>query len=71
MDSVLPHRHKFYFVTVKKEFEPVGMLDSMSLDSEKEKDLYEMREYAYLMCNSPCNKVKKVIVEKEVKANEH
>lgn len=69
MDSILPHKHKHYFVTVKKEFEPIEMLDAMNIDSDQ--DLYVMREYAYLMCNSPCNDVKKVIVRKEVKADEH
>ena len=60
----IQHQHKFYFVTTKKEFEPLNP------EKYQEEDLYKMVEYAVLMCNSPCNAVKKVIVKKEVKLDE-
>lgn len=54
----LPHQHKFYYVSIKHEFEP--------LDPEQfGEDIYRRIEYMYLMCNSPCNAVKKVVVNKE------
>lgn len=54
----LPHRHRHYFTTTKTEFEP--------LDPEEfGEDAYRRAEFAYMMCNSPCNHVKKVPVHKE------
>lgn len=49
-----PHQHKFYYMTTKTTFEPVGDDDS---------DLYRRVEYFYLMCNSPCNAVKRVVAD--------
>lgn len=59
------HVHKHYFVTQKTEFE--------AIDPEKfgEEDLYRKIDYAVLMCNSPCNDVKKVIIKKGVSLDEH
>jgi hypothetical protein len=62
--EMFKHTHKHYFVTNKTEFEPVDP------DKYEEEDLYRKNEYAILMCNSPCNDVKKVIVRKEVKLDE-
>jgi hypothetical protein len=62
MDSILPHKHKHYFVTLKTEFEPI---DPSEFDED---DLFKKVEYAVLMCNSPCNDVKKVIVRKETQS---
>lgn len=53
------HVHKHYFISNKTEFEAV--------DPEKygEEDLYKKVDYVLLMCNSPCNDVKKVVVRKD------
>lgn len=62
-NSVKAHIHKHYFVQNKYEFE--------LLDPEKfGEDIYKRVEYTYLMCNSPCNHVKKVIVKKELSLDE-
>ena len=60
MDNILPikHKHKHYFTTTKTEFEPVNP------EKYNEEDLYKRTEYAYMMCNSPCNNVKKIKVVK-------
>lgn len=51
------HQHKFYYMTSKSVFEPV------QLEHYKDKNLYERIEYIYLMCNSPCNAVKRVLAD--------
>ena len=57
------HFHKHYLVNTKFEFEP--------LDPEEHgEDAYRRVEYAVMMCNSPCNNVKKVKVEKELTLDE-
>ena len=65
MGDIFPrkHVHKYYFSDNKIVFEPI--------DPEKfgEEDLYKRVEYAILMCNSPCNDVKKVEIRKEVNIN--
>lgn len=63
MTEIFTHRHKHYLADTKIVFEPV--------DPEKfgEEDLYKRVEYAVLMCNSPCNDVKKVEIRKETKLN--
>lgn len=55
------HIHKHYFVKNIKEFEAIDP------DKFGAEDLYVLREYALLMCNSPCNDIKKVIIRKELK----
>lgn len=59
------HVHKHYFVKNSKEFEPIDP------DKYGVEDMYIMKEYALLMCNSPCNDVKKVIVRKEVRLDDN
>lgn len=57
------HVHKHYFTQTKFEFEPLD-------PNEFGEDTYRRVEYAYMMCNSPCNHVKKSKVEKELKLDE-
>jgi hypothetical protein len=64
------HVHKYYFTTSKKEFEPINPDSYGDVLALAGLDLYEMVEYAVLMCNSPCNDVKKVIIHKETSYNE-
>lgn len=52
------HEHKHYFSSTKTEFEQLNP----SIYGE---DIYKRVDYAYLMCNSPCNDIKKVVVKKE------
>jgi hypothetical protein len=63
------HKHKHYMVTTKKEFEPIDPSIYQDIPELADADLYEMIEYAYLMCNSPCNDIKKVVVRKEISLN--
>lgn len=56
------HTHKHYFAQTKYEFEP--------LDPEEHgEEAYRRVEYAVMMCNSPCNHVKKIEVVKGVPLN--
>lgn len=55
------HKHKHYFVKNVKEFE--------QLDSDNP-EIYELVEYALVMCNSPCNHIKKVRIYKEDEVDE-
>lgn len=66
MADIFPreHKHKHYFVKNTVEFEAV---DPEKFDQE---DLFHKKEYALLMCNSPCNDVKKVIIRKEIRLDE-
>ena len=64
------HVHKYYFTTSKKEFEPINPDAYASTPELAGLDLYEMVEYAVLMCNSPCNDVKKVMIRKEISPDE-
>jgi hypothetical protein len=49
-----------------------NVVEFEAIDPEKfaEEDLFKKKEYALLMCNSPCNDVKKVIIRKELKLDE-
>jgi hypothetical protein len=62
--SPVKHVHRHYMTDTKVMFEPV------SPEKYGEEDLYKRVEYAILMCNSPCNDVKKVTVKKEAQIND-
>lgn len=57
------HEHRWFNTTTKKEFELVDPDDAGGRS-----DLYQMVEYAYLMCS--CTVVKKVAVIEDIKQTE-
>mgnify|MGYP000495305858 FL=1 len=54
-ETLVRHKHKYYYATIKKEFEP------RPADNVPGDDLYELVEYAYAVCN--CGAARKTEVK--------
>lgn len=61
----MPHEHRYYMQSVKKEFEPLEIKDPTRPDAV----LYEITEYAYMFA-SCCMIVTKVKVKQESQNND-
>lgn len=68
--SAIKHKHKHYFSTSKKEFEPVDPSLYQDVPELAGREVYVMKEYATYTCNSPCLDTVKVEVRKEIAINE-
>ncbi len=66
----LKHKHKHYFSTSKKEFEPVDPSLYRDIPELADQEVYVMKEYAIYTCNSPCLNTIKVEVKKEIIVDE-
>lgn len=60
------HEHKWFFLTTKNSFDPVKIPAALNLpDLSSNVGLYNMVEYAYLICNACTTVIKRKVLTKE------